>query len=104
MDKRRAFTIEAADEASKLAEDAKQLEDGRHEVLSMALKEAQAERDERTFEALREADRIKAEARSRMDEVISSTEISIAGGSSIIEELNDRSRELADDIVKRIEG
>lgn len=104
MDRRREFTIDASGEAQKLSEEAEQLEQGRHEVLTMALREAQAERDERTQETLREADRVKAEARSRMDETISSSEISVESAEgSIIEEMNQRSNELADRIVARIE-
>lgn len=105
IDKRREFTTDASEEAGKLSADASQLDDGRHEVLTMALREAQKERDERTFEALREADRIKAEAISRMDKMTSSSEISIeTGDRSIVEELNERSQELAREIVERIEG
>ncbi len=103
MDRRREFTVDASQEAKKLNDEAEQLEQGRHEVLTMALSEAQATRDEKTQETLREADRIKAEARSRMDETISSSEVSVESAEgSIIEEMNQRSNELADQIVVRI--
>jgi F-type H+-transporting ATPase subunit b len=105
MDRRREFTVDASEEAEKLSNDAEQLEQGRHEVLAMALREAQSDRDERTQHTLREADRIKADALSRMDETTSSSEVSVeAAEGSIIEEMNQRSRELADEIVARIEG
>jgi len=105
MDRRREFTVDASQEAEKLSEDADQFEQGRHEVLAMTLREAQAERDEKTQKALREADRIKAEAMSRMDETMSSSEISVKSAKgSIIEEMNQRSKELADEIVARING
>lgn len=104
MDRRREFTVDASEEAEKLSDGAEQLELGRHEVLTMALREAQAERDRRTQETLREADRIKADALSRMNETISSSEISVESAEgSIIEEMNQRSKELADEIVARIE-
>ena len=106
MDKRKAFTIDASDEAGKLNQEADQLEAGRREVLAMAIREAQAERDEKTQKTLREADRIKAEARSKMDEMISSSEVSIeqSGDRSIVEEMSERSRELSDVIVRKVEG
>lgn len=105
MDRRRAFTVDASEEAERLNEEAGQLDQGRHEVLAMALREAQTERDRRTAAALREADRIKAEARARMDDTIASTEISVESSDrSIYEEMDERSRELAEEIVKRIEG
>lgn len=104
MSKRRAFTVDASDEARKLGYEADQLDEGKREVLSMSLREAQADRDEKTQKTLREADRIKAEARSKMDEIISSTEVSMESGDrSIVEEMGERSRELADMIVERIE-
>jgi len=104
MDKRREFTVDAKEEADNLIEDSDQLDEGRREVLAMALREAQAERDRRIAETLRNADGVVAEARSRMDKMISSTEVSIESTErSIVEELEGRSNELADMIVKRIE-
>ncbi len=104
MDKRREFTVDASEEAENLIEDSNQLDEGRREVLAMALREAQAERDRRIAETLRNADGVVAEARSRMNKMISSTEVSIESTErSIVEELEGRSNELADMIVKRIE-
>lgn len=105
MEKRKAFTIDSSEEAERLTKDANQLEAGRKEVLGMALREAQAERERNIGAALREADNIKAAARSRMNEIISATEISMAPSEkSIVEELDKRAAELADMIVSRIEG
>lgn len=104
MDRRKAFTVDASEEARKLTDEAEQLEAGRTEVLAMALREAQAVRDRKIGETLREADRIKAEARSRMNEIVSATEISMEPTTrSIVDELDDRARELAAAIVARIE-
>ncbi len=105
MDRRRAFTFDASEEAARLADEAAQLEQGRLEVLAMALREAQSEKDRRTEAALREADRIKADARARMDDTIAATEVSIESPErSIYEEMEERARQLADEIVERIEG
>ncbi len=102
MDRRKAFTTDASEEADSLNIEAEQLEVGRHEVLSMALKEAQDERAKRTANALREADRIVNDARSKMGAMISSNLISIESTEkSIVDEMEERAMNLAKGIIAR---
>jgi F-type H+-transporting ATPase subunit b len=103
IDRRKAFTSDASQEALRLNTEAEQLEVGRHEVLGMALKEAQAERARRTAGALREADKIISEARATRSAVISASLISIESAEkSIVEEMDKSSNELADRIVAKL--
>lgn len=103
MERRKAFTVDASEEAHGLTEEADHLEVGRHEVLTMALREAQSDRDKGIGKALREADGITSAARSWMGKTVSSTEVSIESDErSIVEEMDKRSKELADMIVDRV--
>ncbi|MBN1282560.1 MAG: hypothetical protein JXA24_02160 [Proteobacteria bacterium] len=71
IERRREFTTEAKREAETLVAEAGQLDEGRREVLAMALTEAQAERAKRLAEAHRVADSTVAAARESSRDIIS---------------------------------
>ncbi len=105
IEKRKAFTEDAAEEAAKLMNESEQLEIGRREVITMALKEAYEEFEKRSAEHRRKADSVIADARARTTEALGSSALSIES----VEELNEkeaelRARDLSDAIVSRVIG
>ena len=103
IERRREFTEEARENAARMLEDAAQMDEGRQEVLAMALSEAQVERDRRLAEAHRESEKIIADARKSTGDIISSTTVSIETEKrSIVHEMEKRAAEIAKSIVKRV--
>jgi F0F1-type ATP synthase membrane subunit b/b' len=102
LERRRSFTSEAMEHAAKLASDAEQLEAGRREVLAMALREAQASREQRVAAARRRADKTIAESRVGVAELLQHGTYGIESAEALAEfDLEALSQNLADRIMQR---
>jgi len=105
IDRRRAFTNETVEGAAHLIAEAEQFELGRKEMLALALREAQAERERQATAARRDADKAIVEARVGVAELLQHGARSIAWAETLVEmDLEVLSRELAGEIEKRLEA
>jgi F-type H+-transporting ATPase subunit b len=105
MDRRRSFTGDAMQSAAKFSADADQLEVGRREMMSMALREAQAKHEACLQSCRRDADRTIAEARVGVTELLRHGIHSIESAETLAEiDLQELSKELAGDIERRLQA
>ena len=105
IDRRRAFTSDAATEAAALAEEAEQLELGRRELVAMGLREAHEEYERRAAEARRKADAIVAAARAQAAEILKAGVAEVAAAGEIpAAEFEQRAKVIAAEIEQRVTG
>ena len=105
LDRRRSFTEDARKDATEKNLESDRLEDEREAAITKAYKEAEAMREEKVAAKRKEAEKIVSDAKTRMQGLLDSTEVSVETSESAAAlEISKRAEELAKDIVSRVAG
>ncbi len=105
LDRRRSFTEDARKDAAEKNLESDRLEDEREAAITKAYKEAEAMREEKVAAKRKEAEKIVSDAKTRMQGLLDSTEVSVeTSESAAAQEISKRAEELAKEIVSRVAG
>ena len=105
LDRRRSFTEDARKDATEKNLESDRLEDEREAAITKAYKEAEAMREEKVAAKRKEAEKIVSDAKTRMQGLLDSTEVSVETSESAAAlEISKRAEELAKDIDSRDAG
>ncbi|HPM40860.1 MAG TPA: ATP synthase F0 subunit B [bacterium] len=105
LDRRRSFTEDARNDAAEKNLESEKLEKEREAAITEAYKEAEVMREAKIAAKRREAEAIVADAKTRMQGLLDSTEVSVeTSESAAASEISRRAEELAKGIVSRVAG